>query len=148
MNTLQHLLDKIDSVVKKNNQLLDATGGRFNVFQIIGVTTDETRLHSAFINELLNVKGSHGLKDKPLKSFIRHCIDDEFDFQTMDAVSKTEHYIGVKKQDEGGRIDIIIRDNNNRAIIIENKIYAGDQEFQMLRYQNHAKKNYADSRLI
>lgn len=35
----------------------------------------------------------------------------------------------------------------NKAIIIENKIYAGDQEYQMLRYYNHSK-TYADSRLI
>ena len=147
MQKLQTLLDKTGTIVHKNNQLLDATGGRFNLFQIIGLTTAETRLHSALITELLDPIGSHGLKDKLLKAFIRLCLEDEFDFQTENAQSKSEHYIGVKTNTTGGQIDIIVRDNVNRAIIIENKIYAGDQEYQMLRYHNHAK-NYASSRLI
>ena len=147
MQKLQNLLDKTGSIVNKNNQILDATGGRFNIFKVIGVTTAETRLHSAFLNELLDTSGSHGLKDKPLKAFIRLCLDDEFDFQTTNARSKTEHYIGVKTETTGGQIDIIVRDNEYRAIIIENKIYAGDQEFQMLRYYNHSK-SYKSSRLI
>lgn len=67
---MQILLNKTATIVNKYNQLLDATGGRFNVFQVIGVTTAETRLHSAFLCELFDVKGSHGLKDKPLKAFI------------------------------------------------------------------------------
>lgn len=147
MNKIQNLLDKTASIVNKNNQLLDATGGRFNVFQIIGVTTAETRLHSAFIKELLDVQGSHGLKDKPLKAFIRKCLSDAFDFKTTNTLSKVEHSIGIKTATTGGRIDIIVWDSENRAIIIENKIYADDQEFQMLRYYNHSK-TYADSRLI
>jgi hypothetical protein len=147
MNKLQNLLDKTASIVNKNNQLLDATGGRFNIFQVIGVTTAETRLHSAFLAELLDVKGSHGLKDKPLKAFIRKCLDAEFDFQTTNALSKVEHSIGIKTATTGGRIDIIVWDRENRAIIIENKIYAGDQEYQMLRYYNHSK-SYTDSKLV
>lgn len=147
MNKLQNLLDKTASIVNKNNQLFDATGGRFNLFQVIGVTTAETRLHSAFLCELLDVKGSHGLKDKPLKAFIKKCFDDKFDFQTSNSISKVEHYIGIKTATTGGRIDITVWDNGNKAIIIENKIYAGDQESQMLRYYNHSKK-YADSKLI
>jgi hypothetical protein len=147
MQKLQNLLDKTFSIVYKNNQLLDATGGRFNLFQVIGVTTAETRLHSAFLTELLDTKGSHGLKDKPLKSFVKHCLADEFDFQTTSARSKAEHYIGVKTKTTGGQIDIIVWDNLNRAIIIENKINACDQELQMLRYFNHSKA-YANSRLI
>ena len=154
MIKIQHLLDTTASIVNNYNQLLDATGGRFNIFQIIGVTTAETRLHSAFICELLNANGSHGLKDLPLKSFIQKCINkndkdkvDEFVFQTSDSRSKVEHYIGITTPTEGGRIDIIVWDNENRAIIIENKIYAGDQDRQMLRYYNHSTK-YKDSRLL
>lgn len=147
MNKLQNLLDKTASIVHKNNQLLDATGGRFNLFQVIGVTTAETRLHSAFLAELLDVKGSHGLKDKPLKAFISKCLDAEFGFQTTNALTKVEHSIGIKTATTGGRIDIIVWDRENKAIIIENKIYAGDQEFQLLRYFNHSK-SYTNSRLV
>ena len=161
MNNLQNLLNLSSIIIKKGSQLLDATGGRFNIFQIIGVTTDEIRLHSAFLCELLNANGSHGLKDKPLEAFIRICLDDKrtyleesgtyledkFYFNTSEAISQVEYYIGVKTETEGGRIDILISDNANRAIIIENKIYAVDQECQMLRYHKYSTK-YSNSKLV
>lgn len=144
---IQNLLNNTALITRKSNQLLDATGGRFNVFKIIGLTTDEKRLHSSFLCELLNVNGSHGLKDKPLKAFIEINLGKEFNFDTKNAISKVEYYIGEKKETNGGRIDILIYDSTNKAIIIENKIYAGDQENQMLRYFNYSKK-HSDSRLI
>jgi len=43
-----------------------------------------------------------------------------------------------------GRIDILIRDNENKAIIIENKIYADDQWEQLKRYNTFAQKEYGE----
>jgi hypothetical protein len=50
-------------------------------------------------------------------------------------VSK-EKYIGKKddKEKTGGRIDIFLEDESHNMICIENKIHAGDQEFQIKRY--------------
>lgn len=108
----------------------------FNIFKILGVQSRETRLHSALIAELLNPKGSHGLKNEPLKIFVKSFgreIKDLFNYEKGDV--KTEVFIGkIKDNITGGRIDILIRDNLN-TIIIENKIYAGDQENQLLRYK-------------
>jgi len=147
MIKIEYLLNQTNLIVNKYNQLLDNTGGRYNIFNILGVTTEETRLHSAFISELLNPKGTHGLKEKPLEAFIKHCLDDDFHFQSFSAISKTEFYIGPKTKESGGKIDIIVLDNNNSAIIIENKINASDQERQMLRYNNHSRI-YNSSRLL
>ncbi len=147
MGKIKNLLNQVAIITNKNQEILNATGGRFNIFKVIGVTTAETRLHSAFLSELLNVKGSHGLKDKPLKAFIRICLDLEFDFETVSATTEVECFIGNRTETTGGRIDILIKDAKNRAIIIENKIYAGDQENQMLRYDEHSK-SYTESRLI
>ncbi len=44
-----------------------------------------------------------------------------------------EYSLGVKSGDRGGRIDILITDGTN-TIVIENKIYAADQEAQIARY--------------
>lgn len=44
-------------------------GEYFNVFEVLGLSTKEVRLHSAFLPELLNPNGSHGLGDKMLRSF-------------------------------------------------------------------------------
>src|SRR5690606_9164250 len=52
-----------------------------------------------------------------------------------------EKHIGQKTDDEGGRIDIYITDRHGDTICIENKIYAGEQEGQMLRYNNFTQKH-------
>ena len=44
---------------------------------------------------------------------------------------EVEKYIGRQTDSEGGRIDIYFTDGKH-SIIIENKIYAGDQHHQML----------------
>lgn len=46
------------------------------------------------------------------------------------------YHISTKTEDSGGRIDIVIEDVMRRRILIENKIYAGDQENQLTRYRN------------
>ena len=37
MQQIQNLLSQVKTIVAKNNQLLDAIGGRFNIFSVIGV---------------------------------------------------------------------------------------------------------------
>jgi len=55
----------------------------------------------------------------------------------------SEKYIGeiTKDKKKGGRIDILIENELNPPIIIENKIFAEDQENQLLRYYNYNKKS-------
>jgi len=118
-------------------------GEFFNVFNTIGLRTEEVRLHSAFIAELLNPKGSHGLSYHFLQAFLE-IIDLPKNYIDYHRCSQNivERVIGrVTADTEGGRIDIIIEDGNH-AVIIENKIYAGDQTNQMLRYNNYGKKNF------
>ena len=117
-------------------------GEFFNVFNTIGLRTEEVRLHSAFIAELLNPKGSHGLSYHSLQAFLE-TIDLPNNYIDYHRCSQNivERVIGPVTDTDGGRIDIIIEDGNH-AVIIENKIYAGDQTNQMLRYNNYGKKNF------
>lgn len=49
---------------------------------------------------------------------------------------------------EGGRMDITIRSHDrSQIIILENKIYAGDQPKQLVRYANYAKR-FKESAII
>lgn len=41
---------------------------------------------------------------------------------------------------EGGRLDVLLEDQQGNSITIENKIYAGDQESQIERYCNYNKE--------
>lgn len=140
LQQLQSLLNQIGLIVKKNNEILDATGGRFNVFNIIGLASDEVKLHSALLAELLRPNGSHGLKDEFLKEFVKIINIENFHCESAKVI--VEKHIGEVTDIEGGRIDIVISDKFKNAIIIENKIYAGDQKAQLIRYDSHGKKHF------
>ena len=125
-------------------------GEWFNVFNVLGVSTDEVRTHSAFIAELLNPQGNHGCGDEFLKAFIKVIPSlNGFDIETIKAKTQVEISIGQIDKDytEGGRLDIIVH-TDTHAIIIENKIYAGDQYNQLLRYYKYAESRYKNNNRI
>jgi hypothetical protein len=137
MKELQNLLQQVATITQKNSEILNATGGRFNMFRICGVNHYENT-HSAIIAELLNPKGTHSLKSELLEAFLS-LIDKDFvptDFNPSNATVYTEYTT------DKGRIDILIKDTNKNALIIENKIYAADQYEQLKRYDQFAKKEF------
>lgn len=143
---MQNLLSQIGLINQKNAQLLEATGQRYNVFNILGLSSNETRLHSAFLANLLDPHGSHGLKAKPLNAFLKIIGATHLDSST--ASVEIEKHVGLVTDSEGGRIDIFISDKNRNSIIIENKIYAGDQRNQLLRYFNFAKSSCKEFQIL
>lgn len=56
MDRINNLLNQVSIIGKKNAEILDATGGRFNMFRICGVNHYENT-HSAILTEFLNPKG-------------------------------------------------------------------------------------------
>jgi len=108
MKELQNLLQQIATITQKNSEILNATGGRFNMFRICGVNHYENT-HSAIIAELLNPKGTHSLKSELLEAFLS-LIDKDFvptDFNPSNATVYTEYTTTDK-----GRIDILIKDKS------------------------------------
>ncbi len=135
MTEIQTLISHVNTLVKKNNEMLDATGSRFNMFGVLGVDNDETT-HSAIVAELLNPKGSHALGDKFLQEFLKVMELQNFGWDTKQAIVTTEMWAG-----ENGRMDIVI-ESCGKAVIIENKFNAGDQPEQLKRYHRFAEKRY------
>ena len=125
----------------------------FNVFKVLNLSTAEVRTHSAFIRELLDPQGTHGLSTAPLSAFLSIVEDvmlpQSFHFQTDCASARVEEHIGDITDDynEGGRIDIII-EAKDKAIIIENKIDAGDRYKQMVRYHNFGESKYKNNYVL
>lgn len=161
LSTIKNLLENVHVIQNKYDDIADITGEKFNIFSVLNLTSNEVRTHSAFIGELLNIKGSHGLKDIPLQLFIKILEEkfilnqedesenkiglDRFKFNTEDAITIVEKNIKRLNENktEGGRIDIIVEDKNKlNALIIENKIYAGEQENQLIRYYNYCKEYF------
>ena len=61
----------------ENERLMQ--GDTFNVFNTIYLRSDEVRLHSAFIAELLNPNGKHGASSHFLEAFLKLIgVDDDF----------------------------------------------------------------------
>lgn len=136
----QSLLKEITAIRKLYEKLEELNGDKFNIFNILGLTTNEVRTHSAFLGEILNPKGTHSFKDAFLKELLLKL--EIRDFDSSSANVQVEKHVGFfnEEKTEGGYIDILITDKNNKSIIIENKVYAGDQENQLLRYFNYGKK--------
>lgn len=145
---IQKLLLNVSAISKKYENLAKITGENFNIFNVLGLSTREVRTHSAFIAELLNPNGSHEQGDEFLKLFIKILGSkfNSFELDSAKALVDVEKGTGLINKDktEGGNLDIIVSDNN-KAIIVENKIYAIDQKSQLIRYYNYGIKNYKDS---
>ena len=67
----KNLLDQVTAIYSKYEKIDELTGENFNVFRIIKLESSEVRMHSAFLAELLDPKGSHGQKDTFLKLFTK-----------------------------------------------------------------------------
>lgn len=137
MQEVKNLLSQVTAINRKYEGIGRITGENFNIFKLLGVASSEVRTHSMFLAELLNPRGSHQQEAVFLNLFVKRFLVQDFD--TASAMADVEFYIGAKTATTGGRIDILVRDKTNRRIIIENKIYAGDQENQLLRYYNYDK---------
>lgn len=148
-----------------------ASGGTYNVFDVFGLG-DYEAYHSAFIADLMNPKSLHGAGDAFLRKFMELLVSNAKQnvklnegFYFPDVVAEQikgfvtasveiEKCIGVKSEDcqNGGRIDIFVeltlRDGSRFAVVIENKIWAGDQENQIVRYVNYAKRHYGDNFVV
>ena len=108
----------------------------FNIFTVLRKEDDEVNLHSRFLHALLDYQSDTGRQN--LKDFLQN--------------------VGIKnfKQDrakirrEHRDIDILISNKTTKqAVVIENKIYAGDQPAQLRRYHCTLKKEgYSDIRLL
>ena len=147
----QKVLTDVYKIVDAHEKAIKASGERFNIFEIIGRTSDECGTHSAFLAEMLRPSGLHGFGSLFLKLFINVLnigMSSAFDFDS--AIVEVEEHTGYLSDDSerGGRIDIIIYDNKNNGIVIENKIYANDQYKQLYRYDQYAKSKFKNYQIL
>ncbi|MDA3905141.1 MAG: PD-(D/E)XK nuclease family protein [Bacteroidales bacterium] len=136
---LLSLLKKIEHVLERNEEIVRIKKESFNIFSILRKEHDEEKLHSAFLAELLNCKGSHGLKTTFCKLFVKRFLIDK-PVSSQFTVDETVKVRKEKSIGDLGQIDIYLENGEKEIIIIENKIYAEDQEEQLIRYNNHLKK--------
>lgn len=137
IKNVEQLLSQVNTMVSSFQRISEAEGDNFNIFSVLKIETNEVTTHSRFIAELLNPSGVHGYKDAFLKLFIEG-LDIKNNLDTSKCTVTVEAYQGKVTEERGGSIDILIKENNSNhnVIMIENKIYAGEQPNQLLRYHN------------
>ena len=153
MNDIINILNQVRIVsrkIKEQRKEKFERGENYNIFNDLGFMSDEVHLHSMFLANLLNPKGSHGQREKFLEAFLKMLQKsfpaisaDNLELDITNASVEVEKYIGRQTDSEGGRIDIYLTDGKH-SIIIENKIYAVDQYHQMLRYWNYGMSQKGD----
>ncbi len=143
----QILFSKLQEIDKNINQEELQSRSAFNIFNILRKSTEEVKLHSRFLSELLNPKGSHGTVIFQ-KLFIEEVINKNIGLEDKDSQWKREKITNIQKYfncnyevalNGYGRIDILL-ENDEKIIVIENKIEAQDQKNQLQRYYNACKK--------
>ncbi|MDH6306290.1 hypothetical protein M2459_002653 [Parabacteroides sp. PF5-5] len=123
------------AVIEYKYRMLDENKEQFNIFSALHKENDEVRLYSRFISVLLSPESRHKKNDVFLKLFLHTLSIDNF------MVDKCKVYPSEYNKSEYSEIDILIINRiSKQAIIIENKIGAGDSnhedEGQLERYFN------------
>lgn len=99
----------------------------FNLFSVLRSSSDEVRLHSRFLAFLLDPKATHNQGTALLNLLLTRLGIHNFD--SKNAIVEVEYR----------NIDILVRNQSKQAVIIENKIYAGDQDEQLWTYHQRMK---------
>ena len=101
----------------------------FNVFSVLRSERDEVNLHSRFLHALLDRMKPGDETNENLLDFLRHVGVEGFEVGDLQDVER-----------ERDNIDILITTRDRqRAVVVENKIGAGDQPRQLCRYYNRTK---------
>ena len=130
---MEILLEKI-GIINLRYEKLKAEHN-FNIFSILRNGADEVHVHSNFIQELLNPLGSHRKEKEFLEKFLETAGIEGFD------TAEAQVY------KEQSKIDVLIH-NRDQAIIIENKIWARDQDKQLERYYQKIRNRFSDIWII
>jgi len=119
----------------------------YNLFHILRIRHLETVTHTPFLVNLLNPEGSHAQGDLFLRFFLQKVVgfgnSGQFRLQEL---KENKHAQSL------GFMDIFLRfesDKKQYALVIENKLYAGDQPEQLKRYFDYCKNvmGYADEQI-
>jgi hypothetical protein len=114
---------------------------RFKLFDVLGIRWRELS-HSDLLAWMLNPKESHATGSVMLKAFLHAAYQEANGIITFNDYLNW-HYEDARILREDGRIDLTIEFSTSKMVIgIENKIWAGESEKQLERYQQHLVDNY------
>jgi hypothetical protein len=142
----------LEALVIENPDLdrLEALLAEFNLFEAIGAVRHELR-HSDFLAFLLDPQQNHGLADSFVTRLLQRVLQSSEDsllpVTPIDLHLWTLGHIMVLR--EWQNIDLLLLDEPHRlAVIIENKIDAGEHSNQLNRYHATIRQRYPDWNIL
>ncbi len=126
---IQGMLDNVD----EQNRLQAAS---FNLFRILHREARTDEVHTAFLAELLNPKGSHGQKYLFLRAFIDAMLNTHSNFPPPEeSIEQHTWFVEPHKYIGEGTLDIVIScPALNYLIAVRNRLFDTEQGDQLDRY--------------
>lgn len=131
-------MDRISRLLKNVSEI-SSTDRVPTLVEMAGKSTRET-VHSSIIGFFLN-PNAHEAGTECLKEFVKLFPEGtlgKFNPEKVVEVTTEKDFgpVRINEYPTGGRVDIYLEDSEGNVVVIENKIYAGDSECQLLRYHN------------
>ncbi|MEI0580676.1 PD-(D/E)XK nuclease family protein [Brachyspira pilosicoli] len=156
INILNKFLSKIKRLIKEVKEEMKQYPTQFCIFDVVNLQRHEN-YNSNLIAKLFEVNIKYeGAKLSFVKDFLIY-LNDKFKwgyygFKSIEELEKVNHSDIIIKREEyadSRRMDLFISYKKDFAIIIENKISAGEQDNQLEDYYNNKKKdNYKNLYMI
>lgn len=118
-----NFFEELEKFKEKQQKQKERGLNDYNLLTTVLNEHDEVRLHSRVIGSLLDINGLHYQKELFLEKFMEILKLSDFEFNIHESKLFLEYQ----------NIDLYLTDGI-KHIIIENKIYAGDQKNQIKRY--------------
>lgn len=149
-NRLNEIFSKIKIIIEEVKNEMKKFPPQFCIFDVVNLQRHEN-YNSNLLAEFLKINiENEATKLSFVKDFLIY-LNDKFKwgyygFESIEELEKINHSdIRIRREEYAGsrRIDLFISYKKDFAIIIENKIYAGEQDNQLDDYyQNKKKDNY------
>jgi hypothetical protein len=111
---------------------------QYNLFDLLGLKSDEVGAHTPFLADLLDPEGRHGQEHLFLEAFLRHCQgkEDFSDFpKPSGEVRSAQWFVSKQLPTYFGNLDLVVEAPAlGQLLVIENKIYGSEQPRQLRRY--------------
>jgi hypothetical protein len=120
----------------ENQKLIEQGVHDYSLMNALLKANDEVRLHSRFIFSMINPQGLHYCGNKFLKVFLNLLPNELKSFIDPESARVFK---------ERGNIDLLIHDDNN-FLIVENKLSAVDQKYQITRYIQYVQKEFFENK--
>ena len=136
----EHKIEECSAIYQdlkaENKKLIEQGVHDYSLMNALLKANDEVRLHSRFIFSMINPDGLHYCGNKFLKVFLGLLPDGLKSFINPES---------AKVFKERGNIDLLIHDDHN-FLIVENKLSAVDQKYQITRYIQYIQKKFFENR--